>query len=824
MLRRGIHHDLARAIGKGSAEVAAEAGIGRGRSQSEDLLRIQAGKPLGKLLLALHRFALIVNLCDFSTLIYPPGIMRFRFHSVFLLGLGLFSQHIQAAEPLLPASAVSAASPALPPSTGLAAPISDKTVYIEAQKLESKKDGGMEAHGNVELQQGKQKIYADHLFYEQKTGDLSANGSVRIVQPNATVSGPDLKMNMGTNIGEMNLPLFQFKQPRQSDAHGSAKIMRSSGSLNYEYENATYTTCPAGNDDWLLNMSRLEIDRGTQIGTAHNVWVEFKSVPLLYTPWMNFPLDGRRLSGFLGPIYGVTGSGGAEITLPYYWNIAPNYDATISPRVMENRGVLFNDEFRYLGQSYSGEMHYDILQNDRIANATRTRAAITHSQNLGSGLNAKMIFNRVSDDAYFRDLSNTVSGATQTQLESSGQMSYAADWWSSSINVQTFQTLQNPSAPVAIPYQRLPQINLSARKSVGDSLLSMTNEYVNFYHPNYVNGQRLVLYPSVDYDLVSDPGFYIKPRLSVHNTQYVMGHNYNGSVLHFSRTVPIFSLNTGMTFERDLTLGKGDYLQTLEPRAYYVNIPYQNQDFLPIYDSSPIPFNFSQMFTENRYFGNDRISDANMVTMALTSRLIDSDEGIERWRVAVGERFSFETPKIDPDTNNRSRILLETGGRVTNALTLNGLLEYDPNTTHTLSYNAKSSYVPETEKVLNLGYRYTRTGDIPENDIRQADFSTQWPLIRNWHLVSRLTFSFNERRILEELAGLEYNQSCWTLRLVAQKFPIPGKHISTGIFMQLELRDLVSLGSDPLTALRSSIPGYSKLKTPSTDQPVQGPQ
>ncbi|MFA5824557.1 MAG: LPS assembly protein LptD [Gallionellaceae bacterium] len=674
------------------------------------------------------------------------------------------------------------------------------------------------------MQQGNQKIYADHMFYEQTTGDLSANGSVRIVQPNATVSGPDLKMNMDSHVGEMNLPLFQLKQPNQSDARGSAKIMRSSGSLNYEYENATYTTCPAGNDDWLLNMSRLEIDRGTQIGIAHNAWVEFKSVPLLYTPWMNFPLDGRRLSGFLGPVYGVTGSGGAEITLPYYWNIAPNYDATIAPRLMDKRGILLNEEFRYMGESYSGEMHFDTIRTDKITKTTRSRSAFKHSQNLGGGFSTMMDFNRVSDDAYFRDLSNTVYGATQTQLESVGELSYAADWWNASIKAQTFQTLQNPFAPVAIPYQRWPQINLTAQKGFGDSLVSMENEYVDFHHPTKVNGRRMVLYPSIVYDLISDPGFYLKPKLGIHNTQYAMGINDNGGIPHFSRTLPIFSLDSGMTFERDMTLGSGEYLQTLEPRAYYVNIPYQYQDFLPNYDSPPKPFNFTQMFTENRFFGNDRISDANMVTVALTSRLIDNAGGMERLRVAVGERLSFETQKMYPDTNNRSKILLEAGGRVTNALTLNGLLEYDPNTAHTLSYNATGGYTPETGKVLNLGYRYTRVGDIPENDVRQTDFSIQWPLIRNWHLVSRLTFSLNERRILEELAGLEYNQSCWILRLVAQKFPIPGQHTSTGIFMQLELRDLVAVGSDPLTALRTSIPGYSKLGTPSTDQSAQGLQ
>lgn len=765
--------------------------------------------------------------------------MRFRFYSVFLLSLGLFSLPCHAAEPLPPASAVSVTTAALLPASGVkaatsallpasavnaATPEIDKTVYIEAQQIESKKEEGMEAHGNVEVQQGNQKIYADHVIYEQKTRDIFADGSVRVVEPNATVSGPDLKMNMDTNIGEMNTPVFQMKQLKQSDGRGSAKIMRSTGAQHYEYENAIYTTCPAGNDDWLLNMSRLEIDREAQIGTAHNAWVEFKGVPLLYTPWMDFPLDGRRLSGFLAPTYGVTNRGGAELTVPYYLNIAPNYDATIAPRMIDKRGTLLGNEFRYMGASYAGEAHYDFLQYDRTTNTTRIHSTLKHSQNLGGGLGATVNLNRVSDDAYFIDLSNSVYGGTQTQLLNEGVLSYGGGWWSASVRGQAYQTLQDPLVTVAIPYQRLPQINLSAQQTLGGSQVNMTNEYVDFRHPTSVNGQRLVLFPTISYRLLSDPGFYITPKLGIHSTQYVMGDNNSSNIPNTSRTLPIFSMDSGMTFERDMTMGDGEYTQTIEPRAFYVKIPYQDQSFLPNYDSSQAAFSFAQMFSENRFFGNDRVGDANMMTVALTTRLIDNEGGVERLRVTVGERFSYEAPLVNlgtPDANSRSDILLGAGGRATNALTLDGLLQYDPNTERTLSYNATARYKPETGKILNLGYRYTYVDGSTLNDVRQGDFSTQWPLLWNWNVVSRWTFSFNERRVLEQLVGLEYNQSCWTLRMVAQKFPIPGQQVSTGIFIQLELRDLVALGGDPLSALRLSIPGYTKLGAPSTDNATQ---
>lgn len=785
--------------------------------------------------------------------------MRFRFYPVFLLGFGLFTQHSHAAETLLPASAVAAAS-----AVGAASSAPDNTIYIEAQEIKGMKDEGTEAHGKVELRQADQKIFADHVFYKQKTGDLSAYGSVRLEQRGGSVSGPDLKMNSYTSVSQMTAPEFQIKQNK---SRGSASMMRSSDKLHYEYENARYTTCPPGNDDWFMNMSWLEIDRESQIGTAHNAWVEFKGVPFLYTPWVDFPLDGRH-SGFLGPIWGSTPASGSEFTLPYYLNIAPNYDATISPRVMDKRGTQFNDEFRYMGDSYSGEVHYDVLSNDRLAKMDRTHTSLTHTQDLGNGLGASVKLNRVSDDAYFRDLSTTAASVLQTQLLNEGVMTYGAGWWSGSVRVQTYQTLQNPLTTVITPYQRMPQINLSAQKTLNDdfedvdvaneavasknaackdaksadaackdikskegviasvevqhpTVINVTSEYVDFVHPTKVNGQRMVVYPSMTYALLNDSGYYLKPKFGVHSTQYVMDINNSSNIPDTTRTLPIFSLDGGMTFERDMTLGKGEYVQTLEPRAFYVKIPYQDQSFLPVYDTSQAGFTFAQMFSENRFYGNDRVGDANMMTVALTSRLIDNEGGVERLRVAVGQRFSYEAPLVNlvaPSANSQSDILLAVGGRATNALTLDSLLQYDPNAAHVLSYNATSRYRPETGKVLNLGYRYSRVDGTSANDLRQADFSTQWPLFWRWDLVSRWIYSWTEpRQVVEQMVGLEYNAQCWAFRLLAQKFPVPGQQVSTSLFIQLELNDLVAVGSNPLSTLRLEIPGYTKLND--TKQP-----
>jgi LPS-assembly protein len=733
--------------------------------------------------------------------------MRFCFYLPIILVFLLFSLLSNAAGLVLPASSVS-------PSTSA----TDKTTYIEAQTVEGKKDSQIEAQGEVEMQQGTQKIFADHVLYEQKTGDLSAKGSVRLEQFNESVSGPDLKMNTTTHIGEMTTPAYEFKQSKGNSAHGSATLLSTTGPTYYVFDHATYTTCPAGEDDWLLHMSRLDLDRESQVGTAHNAWVQFEGVPILYTPWMNFPLDGHRSSGLLGPVYGSTASGGVELTVPYYWNIAPNFDYTIAPRVMDKRGTLFENEFRFMEPNSSGIIQYNEIQNDRISQTSRFFTSFQESQNLGNGFGATVNLNRVSDNAYFQDLATSVQDVSQTQLLNEGVLNYGKGWWSASVRAQTFQTLQDALGDVAVPYQRMPQINLSAQKSFNDSSVSMVNEYVDFRHPILVEGQRLVLYPSATYLLLNDPGYYLKPKLGLHYTDYEMGSNNSTFIPNTARTIPIFSLDSGMTLERDFNVGKYEYVQTLEPRIFYVRIPYQNQDLLPLYDTSQATISFPQLFTENRFYGNDRIGDANMATAGFTSRLIDGSGGVERLHVSLVERFSFSTPQVNlvaPDVNGRSDVLVSVGGKITNSLTLDSMLDYNPNAQATQSFSSTLSYKPETGKLLNLGYQYVN------GSVKQDDFSGQWPLFWHWYAVTRLSYSVQDNLLTQRLIGLEYNQSCWMLRLVAQKFKYSATQSSSGIFIQLELNDLVALGSDPLNALRTSIPGYSKLNTNPATNPAQ---
>ncbi len=728
--------------------------------------------------------------------------MRFRLKPVVLSLLCTFA-YTAGADTGSPALSMDKTFMAMEEST------QETPTFIEADRLTGKKESQLEATGNAVLRKRGQSIRADRLLFFQDTQDLDAQGSVVLEQEGSTMSGPHLKLNLDTYVGTMEQPVFYLPE---NDGRGSGDMLHIHDRQHYTLDKATYTTCPADDQDWLVKMNGLEIDRDQQIGTAHHAWVEFMGAPILYTPWMDFPLNKRRKSGFMSPVFGSTIISGKELTLPYYWNIAPNRDATIAPRVMTNRGVLLYNEFRYLEPAYSGEMHLDILPNDKLAKQNRRHMSLQHSQYIADGLSGAVSLNSVSDDGYYQDLAGTTELTSQANLLQEGVLNYNAGWWDASARVQRYQSL----IPNSSAYKRLPQVTLNARQQYADTSITFAGEFVDFAHPTSLNAKRLAINANASYPLVSNPAFYLTPKVTLRSTYYTMGANNPNALPNASRTLPLLSLDSGIALERDWNLFGSDYLHTLEPRAFYVYVPYKNQDSLPNFDTGQAGFDFTQIFSEHRFVGNDRVGDANQITLALTSRLLERENGRERLSLMVGERFSFKTPQVNfgaPTTTNKSDILFAVSGQVTDSLLLSGGLQYDPNFSHTQNYNATANYRPEVGKSLNLGYRFSRSA------LRQIDISTQWPLLNHWHAVARWNYSIQDGKTLESIAGLEYNQSCWTLRLVAQRFVVAAQQASTGIFIQLELNDFVSVGDDPLPVLKSNVPSYTKLN----EQPANKP-
>ena len=750
----------------------------------------------------------MLNWQEFITL-YLLRVMRYRFNYPFILVLLCFAQYSYAGEDL--PDSRNDNNPQTLAQSGQEGP-----AVIEADKMAGKSKDQIEASGDATLRQGGESIRADTLLFNQNTHEVDAQGGVILEQGGNTLSGPHLMLNMDTGVGKMERPQFYIKE---NNARGAADMLNILDRQHYSLNDATYTTCPAGNQDWQMKMGLLEIDRDRQVGVAHSALVEFKGVPILYSPWMDFPLSNQRKSGFLAPIFGGTSSGGSEITLPFYWNIAPNFDATLAPREMTKRGLMLNNEFRYLEPGFHGEMHIDVLPNDAIAKSTRALFSLNHEQTLTNRLSGYVNYTRVKDNDYFRDLGDAVNATSQSNLLQEGGLHFDAGWWTAMARVQNYQTLQDPAAPIAVPYTRLPQLTLNASQNYAGANASFAGEYVNFSHPTAVNATRLVLYPSVSYPLVNQPAYFVTPKVSVHSAYYAMGANNTGALPNASSTLPIFSLDSGVAFEREGNMFNSDYVQTLEPRAFYVYVPYKDQSQLPNFDSAQADFSITQMFMENRFFGNDRIGDANQLTLALTSRLLEPGNGMEHLKMMIGERISFSTPQVNlitpASSTNKSDILLALSGRVTRHWSLDSEFQFDPNQSHVQRYNIAAAYRPESGNVLNLGYRFTR------NTLRQVDISTQLPLMGRWHAVARWNYSLQDSSILEAIGGLEYNQDCWMLRLVAQRFATATQQSNTSFFIQLELNDFVKVGSDPLSLLRQSIPGYTKLNEKPTTQPPQ---
>lgn len=689
-------------------------------------------------------------------------------------------------------------------------------IFIQGLRLQGHKDIETEAIGDAELRQWGQIVTADRLVYNKPKDELFAQGNVHIEQKGDITEGPELRLQMTTKEGYMQQPVFQLNQ-QTPPGRGDAKMLRFEGENRYSMEDARYNTCEAGSDDWFIHASKLEIDRTTQVGTAHHAYIDFMNVPILYTPWMNFSLNKNRKSGFLTPSYGSTNTSGGEFSLPYYWNIAPNMDATITPRLMSKRGLQLKNEFRYLAPAYTGIANLEILPNDQITSERRDFMSLVHQQNFGGGWAGALNLERASDDNYFRDLSTQVSVTSQVNLLRDGVLSYAGSYagagFAFSARSQSFQTLQDPLAPVGIPYRRT-QFLLNGAKPVklgtglyGQGLnLALNSELVDFTHPTALNGKRFTLYPSISLPITPIYG-YVIPKIGLHSTRYTFEDNNPTLIQDVTRTLPIFSVDSGLFFERDFSLFGNAYQQTLEPRLYYVRTPFRDQSQLPQFDTGDFGFGIPQIFTENRFSGGDRISDANQVTLGVTTRFLE-ENGIERLRATLAQRYYLTLPRVTlggpPPDRKFSDVLVAVGGRMTRALSLDSLLQYDPDLKKAVNFSMTSRYLPEPGKALNVSYRYT------PSVLKQIDSSIQWPLTGGWNGLVRWNYSVLDDRNLESLAGVEYNAGCWAFRAVVHSFATATSERSNSLFFQLELNGVSSIGSNPLEVLRRNIYGYTK--------------
>jgi LPS-assembly protein len=520
--------------------------------------------------------------------------------------------------------------------------------------------------------------------------------------------------------------------------------------------------------------------------------------------------------------------------VPYYVNIAPNRDLTLFPRYMFDRGLQMGATGRYIGATdngllYNGETHVEFLPNDRITHTNRWWIDTAHTQALTQRWSFGWNAHGASDDEYPSDFSRTVSASAVRQLLRELRTDYNGDYWSLNARVQSYQVLQdpgavdNPALTVPRPYDRLPQINFHAGRYdvLGGFDWTLDAEAVRFSHPDegVVQGNRANVVGQVSYPIVH-PGWFFTPKMIMHATRYDLDSipNNPAALRQITRTLPTVSLDSGLIFERDARFFGKEATQTLEPRLFYVRTPYRNQDAIPNFDTGVAGFNYAQLFTENRFVGADKVSDANQLTAAIVSRFIEGG-GIERLRLAVGSRYYFTDPQVrlnayEERNQKRSDALLAASGRISESWSFDSGVQYDAQARSLYSSNFGFQYQPAPMKVLNVEYRFQRdTFGIP-NGFRNADVSAQWPLSARWYGVSRVSYSVRDRKLLESLLGLEYKADCWVFRMGAQRFVTASQTVSTPIFFQLELNGLSGLGlGNPLETFNKSIPGYTRLNS-----------
>jgi len=712
------------------------------------------------------------------------------------------------------------------------------TVFVSADDIQGKSGVEVVAKGSVDLRKADSQLNADQLTYREAEDQVEAEGNVRLRRDGEQIAGPRLKLKIGESVGTFENPSYEISGAAASTqlgkpslpGRGTAERIVFEGPDRYALSNATYTTCAAGANgpEWFARVSDLSLDYQTYSAEAHDATVVFKGVPIIYSPWLSFSLNRERKSGLLTPTFGSTTLSGAELTLPYYLNIAPNMDATIAPRLMTKRGVQLRGEFRYLGEGYGGQVGGEYLPNDQVSHTTRSAQTWQHQQTFADGLSGTLNLNRVSDDTYFTDLSTRLSNISQTTLLREGRLNYSGGWWNTSMMTQRFQTLQDPAQPpVQHPYERVPHITVNAtRPDMPLGLwLDFRGDYTVFSNPDMakIEGKRTVLYPQLSLPMQS-AAYYVTPKIGVHSTRYDLDRPAAGTPDQLTRNVPIFSLDSGMTFERDTGGWFGRTItQTLEPRLYYLRTPFRDQTMLDRggvnFDSWLADFNFAQIFSENVFSGNDRIADANQATVALTSRLLDPSTGSELAKVMVGERYYFSdqrvtVPGIPLRTNRNSDILAAATAQIDRAVYVDSALQYNTRDGRMDRFNLGARYQPELGKLINAGYRYNHTA---LNRLNQFDVSGQWPLGGGWSGVGRYNYSFEERRPVETVAGLEYNESCWAVRFVMQHLARTVSSSSTAFFLQLELNGFSSIGSSPADVLRRNVPGYGRLGPSAAD-------
>lgn len=736
--------------------------------------------------------------------------------------------------------------------------------------------------GNVEMKRADQRASSSAANYDTVSETLDLHGNVYYSEDELALQTESATLKLASDEARLRETLFISAT---TPLRGRAKaVYRDSDTLS-RYKDVAYTACVPGNQDWMVHAGDFKMNKQSGYGSAKNAWVEFKGVPVFYSPYLSFPLDNRRLTGFLAPSFGNTQNGGFSFSAPFYWNIAPNYDATLRPRYYTKRGIMLAGDFRYLTSNSEGSVSAEFMPEDTtvkpddpIRDSSRYLASIKNTTQFSRNLNALVDLNLVSDKFYFAELGNALSFPNFSHVRSHADLTYADQGISFLGRLENYQTIDPNLTGRLRPYRRLPQLNLKLNHSFQaiPADIGLDNELVYFQHDkssivedSVPDGLRLNIEPYISMPWTSESAF-VTPKVSFKYTQYLLDNLNPGQEDSVSRTLPVASVDSGLFLEKDLTLGGNSMLHTLEPRLFYLFIPRVNQNDIPIFDTSFFDFNFNSLFRENRFSGTDRIQDANQITAALTSRLVDSKTGLEKLKLSIGDIFYFQDREVTAplvrigrrflesrvETSSFSPFVGELSSQINEHFAIDSGLQWDPEINDIVRGKAILHFVNNPGELINIGYMYRKNTLIKDtldsktdaqlmseldtdlatvqsirhnnaiirsNDIIQSDVSFRWPILNDWFAIGRWTYSLLYNQTQEGFLGLEKETCCWRFRIIGRRYvnnisaaansPVNQDSPAgsqTGVFFQVEFKGLTGIGEKLDDFFAQSIYGYHK--------------
>lgn len=730
------------------------------------------------------------------------------------------------------------------------------TLFTAPGAISQTADSSVSIEGSVAIQQGNRTVNNTVTTYiDQEADTIALTGDVVFREPGVLLRGDTAlvdQRNSVNRIEQANYVLHQY------GVHGAANVIiyDSEGEV-LAIENGEFSRCEPGKEFWKLQAQSMTLDTKAGVGTARSVTLRMKDVPVFHYPFtVPFPLGDQRVSGLLAPSIGSTSDGGFDYAQPYYLNLAPHYDATITPRYIGDRGLMASAEFRYLADWSMNTVSAALLPDDQrydaaTANSLGSKSAprskrwfvgLEHEGQIGEHWSTAVNYEAVSDDRYFRDLgSSGLSVSSRTYLQRLGQVNYRRDHWYAGTRVQRIDIIDPYVAASDLnrPYDRLPELMLGSDMAIGGLQVGVDANHVRFDRSldvtqlssaqidqgALVTGSRAHIEPRVSYPIRGAAGFFV-PTAKYKYTAWTLDQQALGTQDKPERGVGVFSLDTGLVFEREVRRGNG-LIQTLEPRLYYLYSEQKDQSFLPTFDTAQLNFSFAQLFRDDRFSGRDRVGDANQLSAAIGTRFLNT-RGEEKARISIGQIFYLEDRIVSLDSPVQHWVTLQPRDTDRSALVSEGVYQFNDTWQFAADVqwnedqeridegSAGLRYQTDTDHIFNLAYRYRVLvdlyGPIPvglDPRIKQTDISGVWPLSNNWRLLGRWHYDHSNSRNLDTFAGVEYSNCCATIRLIGREwidedeFFLLRDETKTGVFFQLTLNGLGNLSGGGISRLLS---------------------